>query len=308
MALFMHTPATLRDLEAALEEFRSRIEAVAGQLEAARIDEPLGIDYQVRVEKALEGLNAFCATRKCGSGGGPTPPGGTNPPLFGSTQPDAVDPNAAHKIIAKTRVAFRSELLKKWGLAPSPYAYDRENHANARCLSPFFHKRSARDATFAERKATFSAARKGPCMILGSAPYPYLILFAVSVVAGAINAVAGGGTLLTFPSLLWAGRLSEILANATSTVALWPGQLGSLWGYRSELGRGRKTIRYLAVPSFLGGLIGAVLLLAHVQRDVRRPGAVSHLVGDALVHGPGAAVRWQRRRAALDRMPGEAGR
>ncbi len=61
MALFMHTPATLRDLEAALEEFRSRIEAVAGQLEAARIDEPLGIDYQVRVEKALEGLNAFCA-------------------------------------------------------------------------------------------------------------------------------------------------------------------------------------------------------------------------------------------------------
>ena len=63
MALFMHTPATLRDLEAALEEFRSRIEAVAGQLEAARIDEPLGIDYQVRVEKALEGLNAFLRRR-----------------------------------------------------------------------------------------------------------------------------------------------------------------------------------------------------------------------------------------------------
>jgi len=61
MALFMHTPATLRDLGAALGEFRSRMEAVAGELEAAGIEEPLGIDYQVRVEKALEGLNAFCA-------------------------------------------------------------------------------------------------------------------------------------------------------------------------------------------------------------------------------------------------------
>ena len=41
-------------------------------------------------------------------------------------------------------IAFRSELVKKWGLAPPPYAYDRENHANARCLSPFFHKLSAK--------------------------------------------------------------------------------------------------------------------------------------------------------------------
>ena len=52
-------------------------------------------------------------------------------------------------------VAFRSALVKKWGLAPPPYACDRENRANARCLSPFFHKRSAKIAhTFAERKAT----------------------------------------------------------------------------------------------------------------------------------------------------------
>lgn len=88
-----------------------------------------------------------------------------------------------------------------------------------------------------------------------------VILFVTAAVAGAINAVAGGGTLLTFPALLWAGKLAEIAANATSTVALWPGQLGSLWGYRDELGKSRRTIVALAVPSFLGGLIGSLLLL-----------------------------------------------
>ena len=49
-----------------------------------------------------------------------------------------------------------------------------------------------------------------------------LVLFAAAIVGGAVNAVAGGGTLLTFPALLWAKQL-EIVANATSTVALWPG-------------------------------------------------------------------------------------
>ena len=49
-------------------------------------------------------------------------------------------------------VACRSELVKKWGLAPPPYAYDRENHANARCLSPFFHKLSAKDRLFGGAK------------------------------------------------------------------------------------------------------------------------------------------------------------
>ena len=62
----------------------------------------------------------------------------------------------------------------------------------------------------------------------------YLILFGSAMAAGAVNAVAGGGTLLTFPALLWAHQ-AEIVANATSTVALWPGALSSLWGYRAEL-------------------------------------------------------------------------
>jgi uncharacterized membrane protein YfcA len=90
--------------------------------------------------------------------------------------------------------------------------------------------------------------------------YRYLVLFGAAVLAGAVNAVAGGGTLLTFPSLLAVGIGSRI-ANATSTVALWPGQLSSLWGYRRELGESRHAILRLAVPSLIGGGVGAVLLL-----------------------------------------------
>ena len=58
-----------------------------------------------------------------------------------------------------------------------------------------------------------------------------LILFVAAVLAGAINSVAGGGTLVTFPALFWAIGDAK-LANATSTVALWPGSLGGMWGYR----------------------------------------------------------------------------
>lgn len=77
--------------------------------------------------------------------------------------------------------------------------------------------------------------------------------------AGAINSVAGGGTLISFPVLLWLG-LPSITANATNTVAIWPGSLGSLWGFRRELRQTEKRIRWLSVVCLLGGLAGAVLL------------------------------------------------
>lgn len=87
-----------------------------------------------------------------------------------------------------------------------------------------------------------------------------VVLFAAAVCGGAVNAVAGGGTLLTFPTLLWASQ-PEIIANATSTVALWPGALSSFWTYRSELKGNWRQIGLLALPSFAGGVLGAVLLL-----------------------------------------------
>lgn len=77
---------------------------------------------------------------------------------------------------------------------------------------------------------------------------------------GAINAIAGGGTLLTFPALIGLG-IPALVANATSTVALWPGALGSMWGYRAELAGARSWAFRWALPSLLGGFIGAWLLL-----------------------------------------------
>ena len=85
-------------------------------------------------------------------------------------------------------------------------------------------------------------------------------LIGASAMAGAVNSVAGGGTLLTFPVLLWTGQ-SALIANATSAVALWPGQMSSLWGYRREIGRERAAVLVLGAASLVGGLTGAILLL-----------------------------------------------
>ncbi len=90
---------------------------------------------------------------------------------------------------------------------------------------------------------------------------PRLLLVVVAAaIGGSINAIAGGGTLVTFPALVGLG-VPPIIANATSTVALWPGALGSMWGYRSELSGARSWATRFALPSLAGGLIGALLLL-----------------------------------------------
>jgi uncharacterized protein len=95
-------------------------------------------------------------------------------------------------------------------------------------------------------------------------PSPPVLKFAAiiltSVVAGVMNAIAGGGTLLTFPALVGLG-ISPIVANATSTVALWPGAVSSMWGYRGELSGARQWAIGFAAPSLVGGGIGAWLLL-----------------------------------------------
>lgn len=91
---------------------------------------------------------------------------------------------------------------------------------------------------------------------------------AVSAISGAVNSIAGGGTLLTFPALLGLG-VAPVSANATSTVALWPGSFASMLGYRRELiGAERWAVR-LAIPSILGGLTGALLLLATSDEQFR---------------------------------------
>ena len=84
-------------------------------------------------------------------------------------------------------------------------------------------------------------------------------------VAGVINSIAGGGTLLTYPALLAAG-ISPIHANATSTVCLVQGSLASFWGYRRSLKNDGRLLLALALPSLIGSVAGALILLRLSER------------------------------------------
>jgi uncharacterized membrane protein YfcA len=86
------------------------------------------------------------------------------------------------------------------------------------------------------------------------------ILLIAAFAAGAINSIAGGGTLLSFPALVWIGR-DPIMANATNAVALWPGSLSAMVGFRREMAGMRRWLLALTIPSLVGGMVGAVLLL-----------------------------------------------
>lgn len=102
-------------------------------------------------------------------------------------------------------------------------------------------------------------------------PTQIIVSFAGAFGAGAINSVAGGGTLVSFPVLLWLG-VPSVVANATNTVAMWPGSMSSLFGYREEMRGMQRRMLLLIVPSLLGGILGAVLL------RVTPPGVFDRLV------------------------------
>ena len=87
-----------------------------------------------------------------------------------------------------------------------------------------------------------------------------LVLVLAATVAGAVNSVAGGGTLFTFPALLGVGA-APLTANGTSTFSLVPGSLSSVLGYRRELGGARNLALALIPPSLVGGWLGAQLAL-----------------------------------------------
>jgi uncharacterized membrane protein YfcA len=87
-----------------------------------------------------------------------------------------------------------------------------------------------------------------------------VIIFSAAFAAGMMNSVAGGGTLLTFPALIWMG-IDPKAANVTSTIALWPGSLSGMAGYRHDLRDSRRFMLRLAPSSVAGGLVGALLLL-----------------------------------------------
>src|ERR671928_171901 len=95
-----------------------------------------------------------------------------------------------------------------------------------------------------------------------------VVIAAAAFAAGLINSIAGGGTLVSFPALLWVGR-DPVLANATSTVALWPASLAGVYGFRRELKGGGYTgarlayrlgRRFVRVAVIIIGLVMSVSL------------------------------------------------
>src|SRR5215467_14523296 len=91
------------------------------------------------------------------------------------------------------------------------------------------------------------------------------ILFLAALLAGAINAVAGGGSFITFPTLLFMG-IPPVNANASNTVALWPGQVASIGAYRRQFATlSWKAITPLLVTGVLGGILGGWVLLITPQ-------------------------------------------
>src|SRR5580698_8835995 len=124
---------------------------------------------------------------------------------------------------------------------------------------------------------------------------PYLWLVAASFIAGIMNAMAGGGSFLSFPAMLAMGVL-PIQANATNTVALWPGQLTSVWALRTDLRR--DLLAVVASASVLGGISGAVVLLKTRQITFLHMVPWLLLVASLLFGISGPISRWLRRRSA----------
>src|SRR5580692_11988970 len=90
----------------------------------------------------------------------------------------------------------------------------------------------------------------------------YLIVFGAGLLAGTMNALAGGGSFVTLPALISVG-LPSVQANATSTVGLFPGAAASAWAYRDGLAPiGPVTLRPMLLVTLLGGAMGALLLLS----------------------------------------------
>jgi hypothetical protein len=123
----------------------------------------------------------------------------------------------------------------------------------------------------------------------------WLWLSVAAFLAGVLNAVAGGGSFLLFPAMLGM-KMLPVQANATNTVALWPGQLTSIAAYRDDI---RKNLR-LAVPmgiaGFIGGTIGAVVLLNTPQKTFLHLVPWLLLVAAVIFALSGPVARWLERR------------
>ena len=121
-------------------------------------------------------------------------------------------------------------------------------------------------------------------------PAHIAVLVASAVGAGAMNAMAGGGTILTFPVLIFLG-MPAIRANATSTVALLPGALASLAGFREDVRSHKAWLKTLFLPSLAGGIAGSVLLLRTSEKTFAHLAPVLILLATVLFMARSALAR-----------------
>jgi uncharacterized membrane protein YfcA len=142
-------------------------------------------------------------------------------------------------------------------------------------------------------------------------------LFFAAFIAGALNSVAGGGSFISFPALLFSG-ISPIAANATSTVALWPGGVASALAYRKQFTpEARRLLPPLLMTGVIGGVLGATILLRTPQATFLRIIPWLLLGATLIFVVSGRVTSWLRHRAGLEfpsrspeggnELPGEPG-
>jgi hypothetical protein len=128
-------------------------------------------------------------------------------------------------------------------------------------------------------------------------PSEWIVIFVAALTAGAINALAGGGTLVTFPTLLALG-IPAVTANITNTVALLPGYLGGVAAQRKDLAGQRRRLMIMMPAGALGGLVGGLLLLLSGEELFRRLVPFLLLMASLLLASQGTVRRWVQRRTA----------
>jgi uncharacterized protein len=130
----------------------------------------------------------------------------------------------------------------------------------------------------------------------------WLWLSVAAFLAGVLNAVAGGGSFLLFPAMLGM-KMLPVQANATNTVALWPGQLTSIAAYRDDIRKNLRLALPMGLAGFLGGTAGAIVLLNTPQTTFLHLVPWLLLVAASIFAATGPMTRWLARRKQVGGSP-----
>jgi uncharacterized membrane protein YfcA len=133
--------------------------------------------------------------------------------------------------------------------------------------------------------------------LLNSLNWHWLWLSVAAFLAGVLNAVAGGGSFLLFPAMLGM-KMLPVQANATNTVALWPGQVTSIAAYWQDIRKNRRLAWPMGLAGFLGGTAGAVVLLNTPQMTFLHLVPWLLLVAASIFAATSPVSRWLSRRKA----------